>query len=245
MDYPYVLPVWDTIVTAWEKVKGTKGTFWTAIFLIIAIWIASSFANLIISAIIPPLKPIIQFCVQVLVFLLDAGLVYIGIRCAFELPIVYTHIFRGVKANIAWRLIILYLLKTIIICPFVALLIVPPFILLTLVSLAGPTLVILQIFCAIIFALALIFGLMILIRMSLSTLFIIDKVKGPWEAIKLSFKATRGNFAALLGVFIIEYIFIIISVIPLGIGLIWTIPFGFITIGLIYKKLLVNASNLD
>src|SRR5205085_143591 len=77
----------------------------------------------------------------------------------------------------------------------------------------------------------------LLVRLMLSIAFVLEQNVNPWRAIVLSFHATRCNFWRLFGWYIAIWIIMMISIIPLGIGLIWTLPLIYISYGMIYKTL--------
>ena len=70
--------------------------------------------------------------------------------------------------------------------------------------------------------------------------FVLDKKANPWQALKLSFRATRSNYWPLLGLVMVEFGIVIASALSLGIGLIWTAPLLLILYGMVYKKLSLN-----
>ncbi|MDX1295886.1 MAG: hypothetical protein R3302_06455 [Sulfurimonadaceae bacterium] len=62
----------------------------------------------------------------------------------------------------------------------------------------------------------------------------IDKGMGVWEAMETSRKAVTKHWFSFFGVMLSMVIITIISAIPLGIGLIWTLPMGYLAYGLMY-----------
>lgn len=77
-------------------------------------------------------------------------------------------------------------------------------------------------------------------RLLISTGIVLDKKTNPWEAIKQSFRATRANVLRLVGISLILLIIFFISILPLGIGLIWSLPLLYIAYGMIYHRLFIN-----
>lgn len=235
------IPAWETVITAWQKVKGAKGSIWAICLIMIVFWIATSFLDEhLIKHTLPILSPVLQFIFRILSFLLEMGLLYIGIQRAFDLPISYEQAFRTFKAKLALRIIILYILEVLIFIPLAFLIVIPTFIFYTVVHLTTTALWLttLASFCLIV---GIIGTCYIGIRLWLAMAFVLDKNVGPIQAIKLSFRATRGNFWNLVAIFLLQFLFIMVSLIPLGIGLIWTIPFAVILYGVVYKRLLVNV----
>lgn len=242
MENLYKLPVLETISTSWAKVKGTKGSIWAVYLIMIAI----SFCAWIIGyQFIKPLSPttnsFLQSIIRIINFLLEMGLFYIGIQRAFDLPVYYEQAFRCLRPRLAIRIIALYILQIIIFIPLVFLVIFPSIIFFSVIQFTSHALWLnlLGFFCVAIGFMAIIF---FIIRLSMALAFVLDKGVGPFRALSLSFRATRGNFWNLVGIFILQMIIFTLGLIPLGIGLIWTIPFGLILYGMVYKRLLVNIT---
>lgn len=75
-------------------------------------------------------------------------------------------------------------------------------------------------------------------RLFLSSLVILDKGFNPFKAIKLSYYATAGHTLRIFMLFILLNLIILISALPVGIGLIWSLPFATLVFSVIYKRLL-------
>jgi hypothetical protein len=101
-----------------------------------------------------------------------------------------------------------------------------------------------KLFCDLLSFLSIILTIYLLFRMYLVHAFILAKKVNPWVAIKLSFKATKSNVCRLIGLSILNGLILLVSAIPLGIGLIWTLPYFFINFGEIYKSLVESRSDL-
>lgn len=80
-------------------------------------------------------------------------------------------------------------------------------------------------------------GLILAVRLSLSTYYLIDKNLGPIEAMKASWNATRGNVWNLFGLGLYNFFVILAGALALLIGLIWAIPTVALAHAYVYKKL--------
>ncbi len=229
----YLLPIGETLGMAWDKVKGTKGSFWAAILVTFVIVLGLGFFDGVIKVVAPKIEPFITIIVQVIGFLLQMGVMYLGIRRAQELPITYRMMFRTFEGSIAIRAIAVYILQMIILIIPVALMI---FAAVYVGNSGGPWGAVAVLLGLIGFVLT----VFLCVRMMLSMAFVLDKGTNPWPAITQSFASTKNNFWRLIAIFIAQAIIIIISAIPLGIGLIWTLPFAYILYGLVYKNLTLN-----
>jgi hypothetical protein len=232
----YLLPVWDTISAGWDKVKGAKASIWAGLAIVFLVILGFYLLDSMVKHFSSTLGNIITLIAQVIIFLLEMGLLYIGIKRAFDEPISYRLMFRAFEAPITLRIIGVYVLQFLIFLPVIVVSIMSILLLSgqsILATIAGILILIIAFFVCIFLA----------IRMIVSMAFILDQGTNPWPAIKMSFQATRSNVWRLIAVLLLQSLIVIISMIPLGIGLIWTLPFSIILYGVIYKRLLVNTSN--
>lgn len=229
------LPVVATINAAWSKVSGTKKSFWAGLLLFFLMVFVLSFLQGLTKDIIP-LSFIFACASQILAYYLQFGLIYMGITRAKDQPINFKMIFHAFSPRLLLFLLGLYILQLIIFLAPILVMMLGIFLyhMATTPSMAGGVTLI---------VLAIIAFITIGVRMSLSMAFLLDSEMGPWACIKQSFEATRGNFWNILGMFFILWVIMIISVIPLGIGLIWALPFFYICYGMIYLTLRTNALN--
>ena len=229
----YLLPVWDTITTAWDKVHGSKSTVWASLILLALILFGIGILEGMFEA-IPPLSMAIRIIGNAITYLINVSLIYIGIKCAQGAPINFKMMFHAFKQSVLLRIAGLYILQALVLA-------IPAVIAAGgygLLIAGNAALIMLGILLLIA---AFIASMIFVIRVSLSVGFVMDQQLGPWLAIKSSFAATRGNFWNLVGLFILQSIIVMASVIPLGIDLIWTIPLCLIAYGVMYQRLTQNA----
>jgi hypothetical protein len=227
MNGSYELPIEETLKTSWNKVSGSKGTIWIAFILCIVIAFVLGMIDQFLLTSAPKIEPLYNFVMSIVTTLLNLGLVYIGIRRAQDLPISYSFIFHTLHFRLGLKLIGLYILQGLI-CLIPVLLMVTGVILYQQHSVLISTLL---------FAIGMIAVLYLSFKLILAMGFVLDKEIGPIDAIKLSFRGTRSNFWRIVIIFILQSLFLILCTIPLGIGLIWGIPFAVINYGNIYKNL--------
>ena len=94
-----------------------------------------------------------------------------------------------------------------------------------------------SIFVAIGFLLLVLPGIYLAIGYAMTIPLIIDKGLAPWQAMEMSRKAIHKIWWKVTGLFIVMCLIFVVSVIPLGIGLIWTWPMFFILGGVVYRYL--------
>ncbi|MEO1938377.1 MAG: hypothetical protein ABGW85_07055 [Sulfurimonas sp.] len=74
---------------------------------------------------------------------------------------------------------------------------------------------------------------------------IVDKKLGVWEAMEISRKTITKQWFSFFGLGIIAVLFLLISAIPFGIGLIWSIPTVYIAYGLLYHRLFDDVDEVN
>lgn len=228
----FSLPVMDTINLAWNKVSGAKASIWGALGLLFLIQIGTQIAQAILFA-IPFVGVIIgvpaAIAFTVAITLLTYGVLYVGLRRAKGEAISYKDMFYPMDWSLALNLIGLTVLNVVIIIALEIFAFLGTM-MFTLGMLGG-------ILGGLMIAAAVIAAIIIMVRISLSALFMLDERTSPIDALKKSFYATDGNFWNLLGLLIMLWLAVVISAIPLFIGLIWTLPLAWIALPTAYLRL--------
>lgn len=86
------------------------------------------------------------------------------------------------------------------------------------------------------FILLIIPGIYLLIAYMLALPLVVEKNLGPWQALEASRKAVSKRWFEILGFGIVIGLINIAGAIPLGIGLIWTMPMTVIATGVLYRN---------
>lgn len=87
------------------------------------------------------------------------------------------------------------------------------------------------------FLLLIIPGMYLIIAYMFALLLMLDKNMGPWEALETSRKAVTHHWFKIFGIVLVMSVIMMISILPLGIGLIWTLPMMYIMNGLLYQRI--------
>ncbi len=75
---------------------------------------------------------------------------------------------------------------------------------------------------------------------------VVEKGMSPWQALETSRKAVTKRWFSVAGLFIVLSIIVFISMLPLGIGLIWTAPMFMVAYGILYRNMFgVEAETLE
>jgi hypothetical protein len=240
----YLLPVWDSIESAWKKTYGCKSSFWGALTLFFIIAIAFGITEGILEALEQnkTLITVVNVLSYIINYLLTLGLMFMGIKRANGQPVTYDMIFSTFSPSLLGRIIALYFLQILAVIAFAILCFLPPTILLyTMNMIFHAKSVGMNILAIALYVIAVIGMIYLCMRLILAVAFLLDQNSGPWTALKQSFRATRGNVLRIIAVMFLEFCIILLSMIPLLIGTIWTIPFSYVLYGEIYKTLALNA----
>lgn len=65
----------------------------------------------------------------------------------------------------------------------------------------------------------------------------VDRDLGPWEAMEASRKATTKSWFRVFGMYLLLLLIMFVSMIPFGIGLIWTMPMMIMAFAIMYQKM--------
>jgi hypothetical protein len=90
-------------------------------------------------------------------------------------------------------------------------------------------------FCG--FFLLIIPGIYLSVAYMLAIPLVIERGLSPWQAMEASRKAITQHWFKVLGLFFTLGLMLIVSAIPLGIGLIWTLPLTVICMGILYRTI--------
>lgn len=80
-------------------------------------------------------------------------------------------------------------------------------------------------------------GIYLMVGYSMALPLIMDQDMSPWEAMETSRKAVHKVWWKVFGIFLLMVIIFVVSIIPLGIGLIWAWPMFIVLVGVVYHYL--------
>lgn len=99
------------------------------------------------------------------------------------------------------------------------------------------TLIIMYIMITIGFILLILPGIYLSVAYYMALPLVVEKGMSPWQALETSRKAVSRRWFRILGFLIVVSIILAISIIPFGIGLIWSLPLFIIAYGIIYRNM--------
>ncbi|MDH5324680.1 MAG: DUF975 family protein [Gammaproteobacteria bacterium] len=87
-------------------------------------------------------------------------------------------------------------------------------------------------------------GIYLMVAYYLAVPLVVEKGLSPWQALEASRKAVSKCWFRFVGLGLLVWIIVVISVIPLFIGLIWTVPLMLIAFGVVYRNIFgIEAAN--
>jgi len=80
-------------------------------------------------------------------------------------------------------------------------------------------------------------GIYLMIAYYMAMPLVVEKGMSPWQAMETSRKTITHRWFSVFGLFILMVTILTISMIPLGLGLIWTLPLAMIAYGIMYRNM--------
>jgi len=202
----YDFEIMDVIKEAWEKTYGFKGTLLAAGLVIFLIILVINFGVTFLVSSVGLEENFIVALINQLIFM--------AIMYPFMAGIIMLGIRRSVNLPINFSMAFGYFSYTL------PLIIVA--ILMTILTTIG-------------FILLIIPGLYLSFAYFLAIPLVVEKNLGPWQALESSRKAITHHWFKVFFTYILMGFIYMISIIPLGIGLIWTLPMMVNVSGILYR----------
>lgn len=80
-------------------------------------------------------------------------------------------------------------------------------------------------------------GIYLMVAYMLAMPLMVEKKLGIWESMETSRQAITQCWFRFFGLMLLMMLIIVVSIIPLGIGLIWTLPMTALVLGIVYREL--------
>lgn len=207
-DSNYDFAIGDTLREGWQRTTGLKGPFWAAAALVFTLVLILGFvANVLINFIgLGGAGWVIQIAIELAVM----ATIY-----PFMAGIFMMGVRRSVDLPIAFNEVFAYF-------AFVTPLVVAAVLMSILMTLG--------------FILLIIPGIYLVVAYMFTVPLIVDRNLGAWQAMETSRKAVTQHWFKFFALMLILVIIIAISVIPFGIGLIWTYPLLIAVMGILYRN---------
>jgi len=177
------------------------------------------------------------FVLYALQFLLQWGLLYVGVQRAAGQTIHLGMLKQALTFNMFAKMLGTMLLMGVLLC-------VPTIPLFALgIYLVNVSQLSAHISAAVCFALVSGYVFFLAVKFYFVQTIAVTEQTNPWQAIKKSFQATRSNFWKLAGLSFINMWIMCCATLLLGIGLIWAIPYSYINNGIVYRRLVLKQAD--
>ncbi|MBI3187471.1 MAG: hypothetical protein HYZ31_06380, partial [Gammaproteobacteria bacterium] len=80
-------------------------------------------------------------------------------------------------------------------------------------------------------------GIYLMVAYFMAMPLVVEKGLSPWQALEASRKAVSKHWFGFLGFYIVMILIMLVSMLPLGIGLFWTMPMFLIAWGIMYRNM--------
>lgn len=215
----YQFSIREIISEGWQKTNGAKGTIWLAMLLYIVVAIPVSMAvPFILQMLGLPSEPAVgqPMNAKIIVGNVISQLIImlVTLPLGAGLFMIGLKIAAGVETSPSE--VFNYFHKS-----------------LTLLGM----IILLYIMLIIGFMLLVIPGIYLMFAYYLAFPLVVEKGLGPWQALEASRKALTHHWFRFVGLNIALWLLVIVSAIPLGIGLIWVLPLMFIAYGIAYRNI--------
>jgi hypothetical protein len=207
----YQFSIGDTLSEAWAKTKGAKTAILIGCVIYFAILIGISMVLGIVSVIGSFFGSVGAIGVQVL-----SQLITTAISMPMAAGLMIMGIQRSVNAPISSGAVLHYFPQILSLLLLV--------ILMYLMIAVGLVLLVIP-------------GIYLMVSYYLAIPLLIEKNLGPWQALEASRKAISKRWFAIFGFFIVLTLINLVAMIPLLIGLIWTVPMSVIAMGILYRNI--------
>jgi hypothetical protein len=209
----YDFSIEEIIKESWVKTQGMKGTFWVAAIIVLLALIIVGVVLETLFGESPGGEPFTAAVIikQILSQLISAAVTYPLMAGIFMLG-VHRAAQRQISINMAFSYFGYVIPLSIV------------GVLVTVLSYIGFMLLVLP-------------GIYLAIAYMLVIPLVLDKQLSPWQAMEASRKAITHHWFKAFFLFLLTGVIMLVSLIPLGLGLIWTYPMAVNVMGILYREI--------
>ena len=209
----YDLAIGEVLSEGWHRTEGVKFTFIASLFVYAVIVVIVS----VIFSMILDVQSYRETGTQVQALLAQAGVDIL--KMPVEIPLLAALMMMGIRHINREEIEIRHLFDYyILVWPLVF------------------ASILIYLFVAIGFMLLIIPGIYLSVAYIFVYPLMIDKGMGIWEAMETSRRVVTKKWFTFFGIMLSMLFITLLSAIPLGIGLVWTLPMGYLVYGLLYTK---------
>ncbi|HID70709.1 MAG TPA: hypothetical protein EYP35_09715 [Desulfobacterales bacterium] len=203
--------VGELIKEAWQKTKGTKASIWGGVLFMYLVIFGISFAGVFaLQGMVGQMAPN-----SAIGFNVGLQVVTSWLSSMFMAGLMLIGVRHAKEQRISWKMVFAGFSRALSIT-----------IALTL-----------QLILVVIgFVLLVLPGIYLSVGYALALPLILEKGLGPWEALETSRKAIHKKWWTVFGLYLVMLLLYMVSIVPLGLGLIWTVPMLFVLVGVLYVR---------
>lgn len=194
---------------AWQKTSGVKGPVWGAMFMAVMVLLAMAVGVRMLAAMFGGDGD--NFALGMALQITSTVAIYPIIA-----GVMMIGIRRSVELPVNWKMAFGYY-------SFLLPLVVS-YLLVTVLTLVG-------------FLLLLLPGIYLSLAYIMVMPLVVDKGMTPWQAMETSRKAIHKHWFKVFGLYFVMMLIILVSLVPLGLGLIWTMPMVIMVGAILYREL--------
>ena len=202
----------DLIRASWQMTSGVKGSIWAGIGVIVLLLLTLGIGGvylLAFSGVRTGTLPGVWLNILSQMLCITVSLVFLS-------GLITIGVRRAAAQSFSWRLVFSGFSR-----------LVP-------ITVAG-FLMLLLITCG--FFLFILPGVYLAVGYSFTLPLLVDKKVGPWQAMEMSRRAVQRKWWRIFAAYLLMYLVCFLSIIPFGIGMIWTVPMFFTLTGVTYRLL--------
>lgn len=209
----YDFQIGELLGESWQRVKGTKGIIMGGFLVFYAVMMAASF---VLGGVLGVFGALNESPAAMIIGQLVIGILSSAVAYPFMAGINMIGIRRAADQALNFNEIFSHFGRTL---PLVI------------------TAVVMMLLIYLGMLLLLIPGLYLAVAYMLAIPLVVERGLSPWQALEASRKAISQHWFKVFGLFLLLGLISMISAIPLGIGLIWSIPLFVIAMGVLYRTI--------
>lgn len=207
----YEFEIGKTISEAWERTSGSKGAIWIALILYtVVVGISAVIFQNILGY--QAENPLAKGWTILIVYQLLQNFVSLPLLAGFMMVAIKLAVNTPVKPTE----VVQYFRK--------------------IVPLIG-TMLLMYVLIAIGLVLLVIPGIYLMIAYGMALPLVVEKNLSPWQALEASRKAITHRWFSVFGFYLLLSLILLVSIIPLFIGLIWALPLAMLAFAILYRNM--------
>jgi uncharacterized membrane protein len=207
----YEFEMGKTLKEAWERTYGSKGTIWVSLILYAVV---VGITGVILQNLLgyKPENPLGSGWVTITAYQLIQNFVSLPLLAGFMMVAIKLVVNAPVKPTE----VVMYFRK--------------------FLPLLG-TMLLMYLLIAIGLLLLVLPGIYLMVAYGMALPLVVEKNLSPWQALEASRKAITHRWFSIFGFYLLLTLILVVSMIPLLIGLVWAVPLAMLAFGIVYRNI--------